>query len=318
MEDTAPWYWAIYDKVGSAFEDEFQQLVGFHRAHINAFAAAYERAVQDANQNLNPEFYDEGDVYWEAEKMVGADPVLASQHLGMMILVRAVSLAELTLAKAAAVFFTDAEGIVFTNGKAWTRSNATLFYRTMLKSPFDIDSRGMDAISELRNTYAHGYGTFNTRADAEKLEARLLAIIDTSLPDDEEVAHGYGDRHYVLGQHSRSLADFLEPETDLSPLTVHRLLDVIHRTVQEALTAACDGLKEEDELAQARFLKDWTKRTGYTRDGIKELHYRGSVRIRFKGKRVEITAANDGESTNLVNLMADGDYDGRIDVRALV
>ncbi|WP_104194510.1 hypothetical protein [Cryobacterium sp. M25] len=318
MNDTAPWYWAICDKVGSAFEVEFQQLVGFHRAHINAFAAAYERAVEDANQSLNPEFYDQGDVYWEAEKMVGADPVLASQHLGMMVLVRAVSLAELTLAKAAAVFFISDEGIVFTNGKAWTRSNATLFYRTMLKSPFDIDSRGMDAITELRNTYAHGYGTFKTRVDAEKLESRLLGIIDTSPPSDEEVAHGYGDRHYVLGQHSRSLADFLEPETDLSPLTVHRLLDVIHRTVQDALTAASDGLKDEDELAQARFLKDWAKQTGYTRDGLEELHYRGSVRIRFQGKRVEVIATSDGEPTNLVNLMADGDYDGRVELRTLV
>lgn len=318
VNDTAPWYWPINDKVGQAFEDEFRQLVGFHRAHVNAFAAACELAVEEAKQSLNPELYDEGDVYWEAEKMVGADPALASQHLGLMVLVRAVSLAELTLAKAAAVFFTNAEGIVFTNGKAWTRPNATLFYKTMLKSPFDIDADGMDVITELRNTYAHGYGTFRTRTDAEALEARLLAIIDTSPPTDEEVAHGYGDRHYVLGQHSRSLADFLEPEADLSPLTVHRLLDVIHRTVQDALTAASDGLREGDELAQARFLRDWAKRTGYARDGLGELHYQGSVRIRFEGKRVEVIAGDDGEPINLVNLMADGDYDGRIVLRTRI
>lgn len=318
MNETAPWYWTIHDKIGGAFEREFDQLVGFHRAHINAFAAAYELAVEEANETLCPESYDPGDVYWEAEKTVGADPALASQHLGMMVLVRAVSLAELTLAKAAAVFFTNAEGIVFTNGKAWTRSNATLFYRTMLKSPFDIDSGGMDVVTDLRNMYAHGYGAFNTRVDAEKLEARLLGIIDTSPATDEEVAHGYGDRHHVLGQHSGGLADFLQPETDLSPLTVQRLLIVIRRTVQQALAAASDGLRAEDELTQARFLKDWAKRTGYTRDGLLELQYQGSVRIRFEGKRIELIAAHDGERTNLVNLMADGDYDGRIELSPLV
>lgn len=60
-----------------------------------------------------------------------------------MVLVRGVALAELTLAKVAAVFFTDAEGIVFTNGKAWTRSNAVQFYKTMLRNPYNIDALGL-------------------------------------------------------------------------------------------------------------------------------------------------------------------------------
>lgn len=315
MEPVAPWYWTIYDKVGRAFEDEFEQLVGFHRAHINALAAAYDVAIADAERSLDPECHDPGDVYWEAEKAVGADPSLASQHLGLMVLVRAVSLAELTLAKTAAVFFTDAEGIVFTNGKAWNRQSAKLFYKTMLKSPVDIDAAGMDVISELRNTYAHGYGTFGTRENAQNLEKRLLAIIDNSPATEAELAGGYGDRHYVLGQHAGGLAEFLEPEADLSPLTVHRLLLVIHRTVSGALGAAAAGLREEDELMQARFLKEWAKRTGYDRGGLHELDYDGPVRIRFEGRQVQV---NDGdEPINLVSLMADGDYSGRIQLDTL-
>jgi len=317
MKNVAPWYWAIHDKVGLAFENEFQQIVGFHRAHIKAFNAAFDREVEEAREVLDPEFYDEGDVYWEAEKSLGADPVLVSQHLGLMVLVRAVALAELTLAKAAAVFFPDAEGVVFSNGKAWTRQSARLFYKSVLKSPFNIDATGLDVIAELRNAYAHGYGTFATRADAEGLEARLLAIIDQSPPTDFEIAHGYGTRHHVLGQHSWSLAEFMEPEADLSPLTVHRLLDLVHQIVQGALTAASAGLKEGDELAQARFVKDWVKRTGRSGDGRDQLDYQGEVQIRFEGKRVEIVSDDTGEPMNLVNLMADGSYVGRIELRTL-
>ena len=187
----------------------------------------------------------------------------------------------------------------------------------MLKSPFNIDATGLGVIAELRNAYAHGYGTFATRADAERLEARLLAIIDQSPPTDVEAAQGYGTRHYVLGQHSRSLAEFLEPEADLSPLSVHRLLDLVHQIVQGALTAASDGPKEGDELTQARFVKDWVKRTGYSSDGLDQLAYQGEVHIHFEGKRVEITPDDTGEQINLVNLMADGTYAGRIELRTL-
>lgn len=317
MNDIAPWYWAIHDKIGVAFENEFQQIVGFHRAHIKAFNAAFDREMEEAREVLDPEFNDESDVYWEAEKSLGADPALVSQHLGLMVLVRAVALAELTLAKAAAVFFTDAEGIVFTNGKAWTRQNASSFYKSVLKSPFNIDATGLGVIAELRNAYAHGYGTFATRADAEGLETRLLAIIDQSPPTDFETTQGYGNRHYVLGQHSRSLAEFLEPEADLSPLTVHRLLNLVHHIVQRALTAAADGPKEGDELTQARFVKDWVKRTGYSSAGRNDLDYQGEVHIRFEGKRVEIAADNSGEPINIVNLMADGNYAGQIALRTL-
>lgn len=306
----------IHDRVGQSFEREFQQLVGFHRAHKNAIAAAFDQAAEEAARTLDPELYDPGDVYWEAEKSVGADFGLAAQHLGLMVLVRGVALAELTLAKVAAVFFTDAEGIVFTNGKAWTRANAALFYKTMLRKTYNIDALGLDVISDLRNTYAHGYGTFATREDAKALEARLLAIIDNGPPTDQEIADGYGSQTYVLGQHSGSLAEFLEPEADLSPLTVQRLLGVIHRTVEGAIAAAGDGLRDGESLMRARFLRDWAKRTGYDRGGESELAYEGPVEIRFEGKRVEVCVGEEGEPINLVNLMADGPYVGRIELTA--
>ncbi|WP_314506002.1 hypothetical protein [uncultured Microbacterium sp.] len=309
-----PWYRTIHDRVGQPFEYEFQQLVGFHRAHINAIAAAYIQAIEVAEQTLDPENYDPGDVYWEAEQAVGADSLLAAQHLGLMVLVRGVALAELTLAKMAALFFTDAEGIVFTNGKAWTRANALQFYNTALRNPYNIDGLGLDAISELRNTYAHGYGTFATRENARALEERLLAIIDDGPATEQEIADGYGNRHYVLGQHPRSLADFLDPEADLSPLTVHRLLEVIRKTVDGALVAAAGGLRESESLVQARFFKDWAKRTGYDRGGESQLAYDGPIEIRFEGKRVDVLAGDDDASINLVNLMADGDYRGRIEL----
>lgn len=168
-------------------------------------------------------------------------------------------------------------------------------------------------ISDLRNTYAHGYGTFATLEDAKELESRLFAIIDAGPATDQEIADGYGVKHYVLGQHSGSLAEFFDPEADLSPLTVHRLLGVIRATVDGAIKAAADGLRDGESLQRARFLRDWEKRTG-SGGGQNELVYEGPVEIRFEGKRVEVLAADEAEPINMVNLMADGRYLGRIEL----
>lgn len=314
MDLAAPWYWTLRDRVADAFELEFHDLVAFHRVHIGTYERMFEQAADNARATLDPEYHDEGDVFAAAEAELGTEPRKVAQHLGLLVLIRGVSLAEITIAKTAAIFFTDAEGVVFTNGKAWTRQTAKLFYSSMLERPYDIDGFGMDAIAELRNTYAHGYGTFKTRADAEALERRLLSIVEpASGPTAEEDQAGYGTEHSVLGRYAGSYSDLLDPEAHLSPLTVYRLLGVIQRTVAGALAAAAWGLKDESEVARSKFAKDWMRRHPDGALGQRSLTYEGAVEIRSEGKRV-LLEDGAGDQVNLVELMADGLYRARIEL----
>ena len=221
----------------------------------------------------------------------------------------------MTIARAAASFFTDTEGVVFTNGKAWTRPTANSFYSSVLKRPFDLDKFGMDAVAELRNTYAHGYGEFRDASYAQSLETRLLKVIGGEPASVEELAAGYGESVHVLEHAPLGYFDdsVFNRVAHLSPLATLRLLGTIERTVHAALDAAAWGPRGGDELAMSRFAKEWAKANGDPDVGAMEIDYEGPVLLRFKGKRVDLVDA--GEPVGLVRRMRDGRYWGRIELR---
>lgn len=309
-EGEGPWYFQLED-IMIPFERAFEEILGFHRTSRRLFAQDFERAVEDMSQTLNPEYHDYGDVYYEAEKDVGAGYEEFRQHLGLMVLIRAVALAELTLARVAAEFFKDPEGIVFTKGRTWTRKDALSFFATALVQPCKLDSLGMDTIAELRNHYAHGYGQFLDSESAEQLEARLQVVIGDHAATPGELALGFEDEIHVLGRHGTAFPDLLTPSAHLSALAVDRLLHVVGRTVRAAVDAAQWGPKEGDDLERSRFVKDWKKRNGEAGAGDVELDYKGPVSIRYSGKRVELV---EGRAEQLIERMRDGLYDARIEL----
>lgn len=314
----APWYWKIED-IRVPFNRQFDEVVASHRLFLRVAEEAFSRAAEDARGFLNPEDHDEGDVYAAAYESLGVDPYDISQHLGLMSLTRAVSLAEVTIARAAASFFKDAEGIVFTDGKAWTRQLAMSFFKTVLIRPFAIDQFGMDAITQLRNTYSHGYGDLKNADHARLLEGRLLALAAGPPATQDELNAGYGEQISVVDS---APAGYFEdhwqlPVVHLSPLATLRLMRVIERTVHAALDAAAEGPKQGQQLATSQFAKDWEKSAGVPEVGATELRYEGRVLLQFRGKRVELMELSEG-SMGLLHHMRDGEYDGRIELRGLL
>ena len=309
MKDHGPRSESLEAKIES-FRCHFGELVAFHRLIERAAEREFDDAVAEAGDWMDPSENGLGDVYREAEKALGTGPHQIAQHAGLMVLVRAISLAEATLARIAATFFTDAEGIVFTNGKAWDRRSAAEFFRAVLVRPFDIDSLGMGSIVQLRDVYAHGYGTFADWESARVLEERLLAAASDAPATPEELAAGYTDEHYILGPRAGSSdyamlgANRLAPSAYVSRLATFRLLNVIRATVEGAWRAAEWGLKKDGDLAASKFVRNWMRKNGQSDAGSPELDYVGRVQIQFSGKRVLLLDSNlDGEPASLTWLM---------------
>jgi hypothetical protein len=315
VNEIAPRHWTMED-IRVPFDRQFGEILASHRLFLRVADEAFTNAVEEARATLNPEGNDEGDVYAAAQESIGVSPYDVSQHLGLMALTRAVSLAEVTIARAAASFFTDAEGLVFTDGKAWTRQQAISFFKTVLIRPVHIDEAGMDAVTDLRNAYSHGYGDLKNANKAEQLEKRLLELAAGPPATAEEIDAGYGERLTITRvAPSGYFEDHWQlPVAHLSPLAALRLIRVTERTVHGVLDAAAWGPKQGEELNTSRFVKDWAKSAGQVNVGATVLDYEGRVRLQVLGKHVELLDLPGGQE-GLLQHMQDGEYDSRIEFR---
>jgi hypothetical protein len=247
------------DDVKHMFAKRYDEIVGFHRVSLIGAAKAFEWAWENFSTFAALPFgSDDGDVDSAVYTEFGGHLNDFRRHLGIMVLSRAVSLAEYTLAKAAASLFADPERLVFQGGKVWKRDLAVSFYRSALVQRFDLDANGLNYFQALRDYYAHAYGIF---ADGKptNLEENLLKLVGDLEPTDEEEERGYTDgvRLVVSGDGWNgwdSKEGFL-PVVELSSLATARLLSSLRQVVERGLDAAEGGLLPLEELSRSKFCR---------------------------------------------------------------
>lgn len=142
------------------FDREIERIILMHRYVIKTaardFGQLYERLL--AAHNYEDSGYDGGDAIWDTEQELGVNPWDVEEHFGLLSLARAVSLAEIVLARLAAACWERLELTVFPQGRTWPRQWEVDFYKTCLRTKFDSNGRGFETLRRLRDLYMHGYG----------------------------------------------------------------------------------------------------------------------------------------------------------------
>ena len=226
----------------------------------------FDALVAEVETRLDPEFNDMGDVYWEAEKVFGGNPLEIHAHTGLMLVSRGVALSEIVFASIPKALFVDAEPLVYKGDHSWSRKMADLFYRTCLARPVSIGDGAMAPITQLRDLYAHGYGRPHRKEEAEKLAAALHPHLGPAELTPEEDALGFTEGPYAFGRYSDySPASgfkhdvFVPVVTELSPVAARRLLLLIEQRVEAALLAASWGLKNPLNETTSKFVRLWVQ-----------------------------------------------------------
>lgn len=191
----------------------------------------------------------------------------------MLSLARAVSLAEIVLARLAAACWERPDLTVFTQGKTWPRQWEIDFYRTCLRTKFDSNGRGFETLRRLRDLYMHGYGVPVREADLHTLAASLHREFEPSKLTAEEAELGYEGVASFFGPHAiydaetgvRDQLLFGLPAANITPLACFRALERIRSHICEAAEAVLNGTR--DDVASSRFVKKverwWEQRGGY-------------------------------------------------------
>lgn len=253
------------------FDDEMNHIRQLHLFVTLRVEQSYEETVDDVSSDLDPRYYDYGDVYHEASQRLQLDPAAVARHLGMMTVSRGVSLMEHTFALIASKFFTDPEGIVHTKGHAWHRQEAIDFFGTVLRDPVRIETPQVKAITLLRDSYSHGYGEFWVPEQRVKLASELMRAISREPLTAREASLGLSDGGFFIGYWRRDahpnklLAEGLRVSVEPSPLATVRILDVLTTKVHEAFTSASLGTVDPKELESTRFIRKWLARFEDTR-----------------------------------------------------
>ncbi|GAA2007759.1 hypothetical protein [Microbacterium ulmi] len=247
----------LYD-LKFTFEKRYGEILGFQRLVLLGLPQALEQAWDDAKTYGNYAYdADEGDVDSVMHSRVPTTDDEVKKHLGIMLVVRAVALAEYTLAHIAATFFLSPEEVVFKDRKAWRWGSAEQFYSTALRQPFKLNAFGFNAISALRNYYAHSYGVFQDAADARQQQTRIAKLVGASEPSLEERNLRYSDSLAIVS--TGSGWDQFAPVVQLGDLATFRLLEITKKTVLAAFDAASTGLLADEELARSKFVRRWQK-----------------------------------------------------------
>ena len=240
------------------FRERYGEILGFQRLVLLGLPHALEQAWDDAKTHGEYAYdADEGDVYSVMYNRVPASEDEVKNHLGIMLVVRAVALAEYTLAHIAATFFAAPEDVVFEDDKAWRWWRAEQFYSTALRKPFKLNTFGFNAIAALRNYYAHSYGVFQDAAAARQQQTRIAALVGSSEPSLEERNLGYSNSLAIVSIGSGW--DQFAPVVQLGDLATFRLLEVTKKTVLAAFEAAFAGLLGEEELNRSKFVRRWQR-----------------------------------------------------------
>lgn len=246
------------DDLKFTFEKRYGEILGFQRLVLLGLPHALEQAWDDAKTYGDYTYdADEGDVDSVMRSRAPTTDDEVKKHLGIMLIVRAVALAEYTLAHIAATFFSSPEEVVFENGKAWRWYRAEQFYGTALRQPFNLNAFGFNAIASLRNFYAHSYGVFQDAAEARHQQTRIAKLVGASEPSMEERNLRYSDSLAIVS--TGSGWDQFAPVVQLGDLATFRLLEITNKTVHAAFDAASAGLLTAEELARSKFVTRWQK-----------------------------------------------------------
>jgi hypothetical protein len=270
LTDRTSWHLHLND-----FDEEMDKIAAMHRflvltAH-GQFTKEYERLMSQPGDGN----YDGGDAIWDAEKLVGVTPWDIEGHAGLMAITRAVSLAEVMLARMAASRVSAPETFVFPKGGLWIRQWEGEFYKTVLASPFIVSANGFNAARELRDLYSHGYGVPATEDRRDKLAGALYGEFDSSKAKADEIALGFDGAVYFFGEHAkydtttRKLVGetFMSKQANVSKLATHRVLRQIRAHIHQAHAAFDKGFKPGLNVSNNRFLKSvdaWWDKHGTT------------------------------------------------------
>ncbi|MFJ3322002.1 hypothetical protein [Curtobacterium sp. NPDC086286] len=254
----------------------------------------FDAVIEDVEARLDPEFHDMGDVYWEAEKAFGANPLEIHAHTGLMLVSRGVALSEIVFASIPMALFVDAEPLVYRGNHSWSRKMANLFYQTCLARPVSIADGAMAPITQLRDLYAHGYGRPHRKEEAEKLAAALHPHLGPAELTPEEDALGFTEAPYAFGRYSDySPASgfkqdvFVPVVAELSPVAARRLLLLIEERVEAALLAASWGLKNPLDEATSKFVRFWVQEEAERKAQKEAREHRAAEKARRQEARRE-------------------------------
>ncbi|MFC8501298.1 hypothetical protein ACFUC1_02990 [Pedococcus sp. NPDC057267] len=255
------------------FDAELERIIKVHRYIVKVaardFDEEYERFLSMHNYEVDG--YDGGDAIWDAEQTLGVNPWAVEQHLGLLSLARALSLAEIVMARLAAACWEQPEITVFPKGKTWPRRWEREFYRTCLNVEFDPEASGMGTLRSLRDLYVHGYGVPVHEEHQHELAAALAQHFSAEPPTQEETNLGYEGVASFFGPDARFDAEtgvtddirFGLPEANVTPLATYRALNRIGERVTGAATAVLSGPR--NDVQSSRFVKTvsaWWQRQG--------------------------------------------------------
>lgn len=256
------------------FASELREIIALHRYVVTTatreFETVYERLL--AEHTGGEDDYNGGDAICDAEEELGVNPWNVEQHLGLMTLARAVSLAEIVMARLAAVCWTRPELTVFPNGRTWQRAWEHEFYKTCLEVKFDPDDDGFGPLRQLRDASIHGYGVPVIADQQHKLAARLHEHFDPSVVTAEEIELGYEGTASFFGEDAtfdrreglRSTLLMGLPAANLTPVATYRALVRIGAHVDGAAKAVLSGPRHD--VGASKFVKMvekwWTERGG--------------------------------------------------------
>ncbi|MEV8212913.1 hypothetical protein [Leifsonia sp. NPDC077715] len=244
-------------------DQELDGILAMHRYLVSSthavFDAAYDRFLEANDQ----EDYDGGDAIWDAEQQLGFNPWDIEAHAGLMAIVRAVSLCEVGLALLAKEQLVDPGPWIFPNGATWTRELESLFFKTTLKRPFNVNGGGFRAIRSLRDLYVHGYGSPITEDRRRTLARQLYSAIPTGPITPGEERLGYSGGVYFFGEHATydpatgSLDNelFLSMRADMSPLATYRCIETIRGHFVAAANAIGEGLRDDLSRDNCKFVR---------------------------------------------------------------
>ncbi|GAA1733430.1 hypothetical protein [Microbacterium paludicola] len=246
------------------FEAELGSIEAEYRLTIRSFEAAFNQSLERAELSFNPEHHDWGDVYYEVQKEIGFAIDDAVAHAGMSALSRSMFLAEVTMARMAATVFTDPTAIVYDGDRLWTRKlEGAFYYKRFLREPLRTRDAVFEAVRELRDLYAHGYGRPVTLARLDYLGMRLHQAGVAGEITEEEQQLGYEGEAFFFGPHGTYSASEravttpwgLPPSPHVSPLGVHRLLRGIRQHVTRAARAVESGVIDDSVIGETRFAR---------------------------------------------------------------
>jgi hypothetical protein len=258
LTDSTSWRLHLHD-----FDEEMDKIAAMHRFLVLTADAEFTDEYNRLMSKPGDGNYDGGDAIWDAEKLIGVTPWDVEGHAGLMAINRAVSLAEVTLARMAAARVSSPETYVFPNGNLWIRQWEGEFYKTVLSSPFLVSANGFNAARELRDLYSHGYGVPATEARRDKLAGALYGELDTAKAKPDEIALGFDGPVYFFGDDAtydtktRKLVGrtFMSKQANVSKLATHRVLAQIRMHIHQAHSAFDGGFNTGLTASNNQFLK---------------------------------------------------------------